>query len=239
MLGKKTLLKKLQLIVLGLAVGGLLLPIPAMARRNNRSQRSRFANPAALGRAALNALLFGRGRIARRLGIRSKVNQRRIQNKVNRFRRNPDRAARGVTQARTRGQFADLSRNEALVRAAERNNLSGRNLNPGIHQSITTLVENLGGDRFLSRLGRKINRGDLAGVRGLMDQIQAELDQMKARVEGQILNATAVEIETVAFAVLIFFLFLIDFNFQPQDLSSSLGQQQQLNQLVTQFTGAL
>ena len=234
MLGEKRLLKKLQLIVLGLAVGGLLLPLPAMARRNNNN-RGRM-NATQLGRAALKGLLFGKGRVAQRLNIRSKINNRRVNRALGQFRENPGQKARGVRHRTSRDRLTQVSRDRKL-QAAVRQNLAGRKLKRNINQSITKLVEGLGGDRFLRQLGTKINQGDRAGVRRLMARIQAQIDEIKARLKDQVLNAVALEIETIAVAVFVVIVFLIDFNFTPQSLNGALGQQQQINTLVNQFTG--
>ena len=232
MLREKRLLKRLQLIVLGLAVGGLLLPLPAMARRNNNN-RGRM-NAAQLGRAALKGLLFGKGRVARRLNIGSKVNNRRVNRALGQFRENPGQKARGIRNRRSRTRLTEVSRDQNL-QAAVRQNLAGRKLNQNINRSITKLVEGLGGNRFLSQLGNKINQGDRAGVRALMARVQAQINEMKNRLQDQVLNAVAIEIETVAVAVFVVIIFLIDFNFMPQSLNGSLGQQQQVDNLVNQF----
>ena len=127
-----------------------------------------------------------------------------------------------------------MSRDQNL-QAAVRQNLAGRKLNQNINRSITKLVEGLGGNRFLSQLGNKINQGDRAGVRALMARVQAQINEIKNRLQDQVLNAVAIEIETVAVAVFVVIIFLIDFNFMPQSLNGSLGQQQQVDNLVNQF----
>ena len=150
------------------------------------------------------------------------------------FRENPGQKARGIRNRRSRTRLTEVSRDQNL-QAAVRQNLAGRKLNQNINRSITKLVEGLGGNRFLSQLGNKINQGDRAGVRALMARVQAQINEIKNRLQDQVLNAVAIEIETVAVAVFVVIIFLIDFNFMPQSLNGSLGQQQQVDNLVNQF----
>jgi hypothetical protein len=193
-----------------------------------------------LGRQFVQAMITGTGPMAKKLGLKSKIDRKSLLRQIRANRKGNVKGLKAklkklkLKKGVTKGLSA-LSMKDNRLRATLNEQLKGKDLNKLVEESFRNIEKFLPTDLY-SRFGAAIQKGDRANMAKIMAELK---DQIKNG--GGILNpedmkesAAWLYLETAVAVALILVLVLIDFNFQAEEFEK-LGDDLMINNVIKNY----